>query len=131
MIGFLKPVGIVVGVVGLLVLLGYGSLENAKTREAKRNTWRTIRSGEFARAEFGVRHVEKLHDEYGIGRDSGARWRYRTAKEDITTIFFRDGSSLVLDGQVETPFATGAIIVISENGLGERSVIEVLSAKAA
>lgn len=66
--GILKPVGTVVAVVGFVVLLFWGSAINSREREAKRNTWRTIRSGEFGRAEFGVRHVEKLQDEYGLGR---------------------------------------------------------------
>lgn len=125
MLRILKPVGIILALAGVVVILGWGGAECERERQLKRNTWRVVRSGEFARAEFGVRHIEKREDEYGVGRGHEIRWRYRTAKEDITTIYFKDGSSVVLDGQIETPFAIGSMISVSENLLGERCVAQV------
>ena len=115
---FLGPVALI----GAIVLLVKLASDSAAAREGKRNQWRTIKTGTFDRVSYGVKHVEKAENEYGFGRDSGYRLRYRTAKEDVTTVIFEDGSTILLEGQVEVPFARGALISVSENGLGERSV---------
>lgn len=119
----LKFLGLGAVVIGVGVGLWKLAKEAVRADAILRNRWTTIKSGFFDCVKYDVRHVEKREDEYGIGRGQSLRWRYRTAKEDITLVVFEDGTSIILNGKMEIPYAKGTQISIRENGLCERQVV--------
>lgn len=98
--------------IGIFGLFGLAMWLLVRWERKQANTWTVVADGEFDRAEYGY---------YTYARRSGAMVHTTSYhRMDVTTVYFTDGRSFVMNGRRDMPFPRGTKIRIDKNGLGGR-----------
>jgi hypothetical protein len=96
--------------VGIFGLFGLAMWLLVRWERKQANAWTPVADGDLDRAEYG--HY------FALSRSGAMVHTTSYHRIDVTTVFFQDGRSYVMDGLKNMPYPRGTKVRIMRNGQG-------------
>lgn len=105
----------------ILIVVGLGlACFDSERRERRSKQITRLAEGTFSHVEYRHKHSGTVRFDSHL-HPSGP---YQN-KQDITILFFEDGTSFVFDGMISNTWPKGTDLAIDEDGNGKRTVVKL------